>query len=65
MIDLKEWNVDYTEFTKWVTENNADVYAISYQGASTPTTSRFYFEKEEDFVVFKLTFGKHGNTSNV
>ena len=56
-INLLEWDITYNEFIDWVLSNKADVYAVASVGANTPVT-HYLFEKEEDFVAFKLVFRK-------
>ncbi len=52
-IDLIEWNITYTEFTKWCIDTGAKVYAVTSSGSST----KYMFE-EADLLAFKITFAK-------
>lgn len=57
LIDLRDWNVNYTEFTDWVVETEADVYAIVHHGGNGPSAT-YGFEKEEDRLAFELRFSR-------
>lgn len=56
-IDLLEWDITYSEFVTWTKTTGAVVYASATIGANDPRT-RYYFEKDEDLSIFKLTFQK-------
>ena len=53
IIDLNEWDINYTEFAEWITNVDADVYAVSYTGGNEIGT-KYLFEREEDFTAFKI-----------
>jgi len=55
LIDLREWKVNYTDFTNWVVESGADVYAIIHHGGNG-ASAQYGFENEEDYLAFKLKF---------
>lgn len=55
-INLKEWDILYTEFVNWVSERNSAVYAIADMSQGKNTI--YAFEHEEDLVAFKLKFTK-------
>lgn len=59
IIDLLEWNVTYTDFVKWITENNIATAAISGYGSGAGFISTKYdIFNDEDSVAFKLKFSK-------
>lgn len=55
-INLKEWDILYTEFINWVNERNASVYAIA--DMSQGKNAIYAFKYEEDLVAFTLKFTK-------
>ena len=59
IINILEWDITYQELVDWAAETGADVYAIASYGANNPST-RYGFTEENDFVAFKLKFGKSG-----
>ncbi|HEY6436384.1 MAG TPA: hypothetical protein VIY47_07325 [Ignavibacteriaceae bacterium] len=55
-IDLGEYTITYTDFVKWVTENNMDVYAVNTNGGNGMKI--FFFNDLEDYTAFTLKFSK-------
>lgn len=57
IIDIKEYDITYTQFIDWVLQIGIEVFAInSYGGQSTST--RYMFQETEDLVAFKIRFAK-------
>ncbi len=57
LIDLREWNITYTDLVKWCEDTEADVYAVIHHGANGASAT-YGFEKDEDLLAFKLAFSK-------
>ena len=57
IIDLNEWNVNYTDLVNWALENEIELYAVNNYGGNL-VKKQYAFTQEEDFLVFKLTFSK-------
>ena len=57
MIDLRDWDVSYTDLVKWVTENNIDLWAVNAMGGNGAKI--YVFKSTEDKTAFTLKFKKH------
>jgi hypothetical protein len=57
-IILNKWNLNYTKFIKWITDNNVLMYTMH-------TTRDVYFVSDEDYVAFSLTFSKSQNQNDL
>jgi hypothetical protein len=55
-IDLRDWDVTYTDLVKWVTENNVDLWGVNAMGGNGAKI--YVFSKPEDLTAFKLRFAK-------
>lgn len=53
-IDLRDWDIAYTDLVEWVTENSINLYTSS--GGNGMKV--YIFPNDEDFVAFKLKFSK-------
>ena len=60
IIDLNEWDIDYTYLVRWALENEVELYAVNTYGANS-SQKQYAFTQEEDFLAFKLTFQKDEN----
>ncbi|HEY6435796.1 MAG TPA: hypothetical protein VIY47_04340 [Ignavibacteriaceae bacterium] len=55
-INLNDYDVSYTDFTRWVIDGNMDVYAIAAHGGNG--SKIYFFQDLEDFTAFTLKFSK-------
>jgi hypothetical protein len=55
-IDLRDYDLTYTDFAKWVVDNGMDVYAVNTRGGNGAKI--YFFNDLEDFTAFTLKFSK-------
>ena len=61
-IDMRDWDVSYTELVKWVSETGADLYAVNTIGGDG--RKLYCFTRLEDLTAFKLKF-KHASKNSL
>lgn len=59
-INLREWNISYTELVEWCEKTNSEVYAVIHHGGNG-ASAMYGFEKDEDLLAFTLTFSHKKN----
>ena len=57
-IDILDWNITYEEFVKWVSTTGAEVDSITGYSFMGDSCTKYIFQDEEDYAMFKLAFQK-------
>lgn len=58
-INLRDYDVSYTEFVRWAVTNGIEAYAVNAYGGNGDQL--YFFQHKEDFTAFTLTYEKSNN----
>lgn len=56
IIDILNWDITYAELREWISTTGAVVDSVAGYSFQGDSCTKYIFQNEEDYLLFKLTF---------